>query len=69
MAKASSRCMCDELERAIQDRINGFYIPAHEAHKKIKKLYTWVNVSLRTEKVYDMLSSEEDFDLSGRIKR
>lgn len=44
------------LENAIDDLVSGVVIPPDECHKIVRGLYTWHNVTCRTEKVYAVVS-------------
>lgn len=44
------------LENAIDDFVKGVTMPPNECHEIVRRLYTWHNVTSRTEKVYAVVS-------------
>jgi len=50
LAPARPKPMIQQLERAIKNYQN---VPSDQFHERIKKLYSWRNVAVRAERVYD----------------
>ncbi|XP_064642386.1 phosphatidylinositol N-acetylglucosaminyltransferase subunit A-like [Lineus longissimus] len=69
MAEPSVKALVEELDKAIQDCIQGNVIPAHDSHMIVKNLYTWHDVARRTEIVYDSIAEEPQDSLEDRICR
>lgn len=57
------------LNRAIEDRKRGNFVPPFEAHKRIKKIYTWRDVAKRTEIVYNSVMNKVPNDSGDRLAR
>jgi hypothetical protein len=65
----SLSALVEEVDKAIQDRIHGNVIPAHDGHMIVKNLYTWHDVARRTEIVYNSVAGEPQGSLEDRIHR
>lgn len=57
------------LNRAIEDRKRGKFVPPFEAHERIKKIYTWRDVAKRTEIVYNSVMNKVPNDSGERLAR
>lgn len=57
------------LNRAIEDRRRGKFVPPFEAHERIKKIYTWRDVAKRTEIVYNSVMNKVPNDSGERLAR
>lgn len=57
------------LNQAINDFMRGDVIPPYECHSIIKTLYTWQNVTSRTEIVYNMISTQPYTSLKEQYLR
>ncbi|KAJ8321018.1 hypothetical protein KUTeg_002605 [Tegillarca granosa] len=68
LAEPSVKSLLEELERAISDRRCGRNIDPYVAHNKIRTVYTWRNVAVRTEKVYDLVYQLPTRELAVRIR-
>ncbi|XP_069122175.1 phosphatidylinositol N-acetylglucosaminyltransferase subunit A-like [Argopecten irradians] len=68
MAEPTMSSLLASVELAIEDRRKGREVPPFEAHRRIMSLYTWRNVAMRTERVYDMVCCEEPRETSTRLK-
>lgn len=55
------------LNEAINDFINGDVIPPEECHRVVRTLYTWQNVTSRTEIVYDSVSMQSSSSLKEKF--
>ena len=44
-------------------------VQTHKFHARVKKMYSWTNVAMRTERVYDGITQAELPDLMERLKR
>jgi len=63
---------CSDVIRAISEAINIVKMGKHDpyqAHELIKTFYSWEEVTLRTEKVYDAVLKSRQMDLMERIQR
>lgn len=69
LAEPSVKSLLEELERAISDRRCGRNIDPYVAHNKIRTVYTWRNVAVRTEKVYDLVYQLPTRELLVRIRK
>jgi len=62
----------DDVIRAISEAVkiiqNGKHDP-FQAHERIKMLYNWEEVAIRTEKVYDTVLRTRQMELMERIER
>ncbi|XP_063229500.1 phosphatidylinositol N-acetylglucosaminyltransferase subunit A isoform X2 [Bacillus rossius redtenbacheri] len=56
------------LETAIADLKAGRAVPPHECHRRVKSLYSWKNVTQRTEVVYNCVSREQGKTLGMQLK-
>ena len=58
LAEPSARSLIASLEEAIAAQRAGDTLDPHEAHNRVKQLYTWPNVAERTEKVYERVMQQ-----------
>lgn len=56
------------VQSAIDDLSAGRYVNPIEAHKMIKKSYSWIDVAKQTDRVYSSVMQEPALCLTGRIK-
>jgi len=49
------------------DSLRGTAVDPFEAHECVRKLYTWQNVAKRTERVYDLVSTNDEPSLVSRL--
>ncbi|RZF40368.1 hypothetical protein LSTR_LSTR008798 [Laodelphax striatellus] len=56
------------LERAISDMEVGHNVSPLECHLKVKALYNWMNITERTEKVYNFVVGEPVKDLTAQLQ-
>ena len=57
------------VEEAIRASENGDVVLPNIAHERIKKMYTWDKVAMRTEKVYDSISNSPVPPLDEKLNR
>ncbi|XP_048577269.1 phosphatidylinositol N-acetylglucosaminyltransferase subunit A isoform X5 [Nematostella vectensis] len=69
MAEPSVQALVDALEDCIRRVRSRSVIDTHTAHERIRAMYTWTNVSKRTEKVYDTVASLPSVPFEERLKR
>ncbi|XP_071943184.1 phosphatidylinositol N-acetylglucosaminyltransferase subunit A-like [Antedon mediterranea] len=69
LADPSVNSLVTSLEEAIQRKRRGQVLDPFAVHNRVKKFYTWPNVAMRTEKIYNQISEEPSFTLSERIER
>jgi len=54
--------------RAIAELRRG-NVKTEKFHQRVQKMYSWTNVAMRTERVYDMICRAERVSLMDRLKR
>ncbi|RUS81571.1 hypothetical protein EGW08_010672 [Elysia chlorotica] len=69
LAQPSIEGLTEQLEKAIEDRIDGRQPDPFELHNKIKSLYSWRDVARRTEAVYETVQETPLPDISTRLQR
>ncbi|ELT88658.1 hypothetical protein CAPTEDRAFT_189519 [Capitella teleta] len=57
------------LNAAIDLRRQEKHVDPLVAHQRVAKLYTWQNVAMRTEKVYNAMAEEPEIELRDRLLR
>jgi phosphatidylinositol glycan class A protein len=57
------------LEHAISDFVRGRVLSPEECHNVVRTLYTWHNVTTRTERVYNMVSMHESKSLRKQFQQ
>lgn len=57
------------LEQAMEDRANNKIVPPDIAHKQLSKMYQWMDVAGRVERVYSLVLNEPVDSLSCRLKK
>lgn len=68
LSEPSSSSIFAALEKAIIKTRSGDVTPAWDVHNRVKDLYTWQDIAVRTEVVYDSVAQEEEIHFQGRIK-
>lgn len=66
-SEPSVKDLVHTLNRAIEDRKRGKFVPPFEAHERIKKIYTWRDVAKRTEIVYNSVMNKVPNDSGERL--
>ncbi len=69
LAEPSIRALTEALEHVIEDSITDNVLRPQEVHERVRKLYTWPNVALRTERVYNRVHKNTEIHLEGRIEK
>jgi len=69
LAQPNVEALAQEVEKAIEDRIQNKYLPPKEMHEKIKNLYSWHDVAKRTSIVYDRVIGTKIPNTSERLKK
>ncbi|KAJ8019860.1 Phosphatidylinositol N-acetylglucosaminyltransferase subunit A [Holothuria leucospilota] len=69
LAEPSVKSLVSSLECAIKRKRDGTALPPEEMYKRMRDVYSWQNVAMRTEKVYDSISKDDDLDLGDRLWR
>lgn len=57
------------LEKAMDDLQQGRFVPPFDCHRRVRALYNWLNVTERTEKVYQRVMQEPSKDLGQQLRR
>lgn len=57
------------LEKAIENFKNGDFMSPEQCHNIVKTLYTWQNVTTRTEKVYNMVLTHSSKSLKEQYRQ
>lgn len=57
------------LERALADLRVGNIVCPYECNLRIKSMYNWQNIAVRTEKVYDRIVLEPTRKLEDQLRR
>ncbi|ELT92127.1 hypothetical protein CAPTEDRAFT_228243 [Capitella teleta] len=69
LAPPSSKALVAALNAAIDLRRQEKHVDPLVAHQRVAKLYTWQNVAMRTEKVYNAMAEEPEIELRDRLLR
>lgn len=69
LAEPSVKSLLYALECAISKKRNSTAMTPEEMHKRMKDVYLWQNVAMRTEKVYDSIQDNDPVDLGDRLWR
>nr|KAI8731792.1 phosphatidylinositol N-acetylglucosaminyltransferase subunit A [Biomphalaria glabrata] len=69
LAEPNSQAMTLELEKAIEDRIHNRNMDPFELHQKIKEFYSWRDVAMRTEVVYQIVMEAPVPNAATRLQR
>ncbi|XP_068602600.1 phosphatidylinositol N-acetylglucosaminyltransferase subunit A [Brachionichthys hirsutus] len=69
LCEPTVRSLCAGLETVIARQREGSAPSPASIHEGVRNLYTWKNVTERTEKVYERVSGEEVLPLDRRLRR
>uniref|UniRef100_A0A7M6DNK1 phosphatidylinositol N-acetylglucosaminyltransferase n=1 Tax=Clytia hemisphaerica TaxID=252671 RepID=A0A7M6DNK1_9CNID len=69
LAEPSVQDITRVMEQAISDRVKGHVIDPFVLNQRIKSMYTWQNVSRKTETVYDSISNNVELSIMERLER
>jgi len=61
--------LTEAVSSAILDCLNGSAVDPFEAHECVRQLYTWQDVAVRTERVYNLVSTVEELSLVDHLYR
>lgn len=67
-AKPEEDSIVAATSRAI-DAMRRGTVKTHNFHAMVKRMYSWSNIAMRTERVYDMITEVEEKALIDRLKR
>lgn len=57
------------LERALADLKSGQQVCPYKCNMRVQAMYNWLNVTTRTEKVYNLISAEPRKELGDQLNR
>jgi len=69
LAQPSIRDLVSVVETAIMDRKAGRFIDPWVSNERMKKTYTWNNVGLRTEKIYNEIVNNANLTIMERLSK
>ncbi|XP_064407061.1 phosphatidylinositol N-acetylglucosaminyltransferase subunit A-like isoform X2 [Halichondria panicea] len=69
LAEPNVPALVSTLNEAIESHRHGDNITKLDMHERVKDLYTWSNVALRTLKVYDLVSAIPTRNFAERIQK
>ncbi|XP_012946101.1 phosphatidylinositol N-acetylglucosaminyltransferase subunit A [Aplysia californica] len=69
LAEPNVQALAQELENAIEDRIQDRCLPPEEMHNRIRNLYSWHDVARRTHFVYDKVMTSPVPDTTERLQK
>ncbi|PIK33292.1 putative phosphatidylinositol N-acetylglucosaminyltransferase subunit A, partial [Apostichopus japonicus] len=69
LAEPSVKSLLSALERAIEKKQKNTALPPEEMYMRMKDIYRWQDVAVRTEKVYDTIADDLPLDLGDRMWR
>ncbi|XP_013000325.1 phosphatidylinositol N-acetylglucosaminyltransferase subunit A isoform X2 [Cavia porcellus] len=69
LCEPSVKSLCEGLEKTILQLNSGALPTPENIHNIVKTFYTWTNVAQRTEKVYELVLSEDVLSLNERLDR
>nr|CAG4645493.1 EOG090X0515 [Lynceus sp. MCZ IZ 141354] len=69
LAEPDVTSIINALKEAINDRINGRFLPPNLIHKRIKEIYDWRKITQRTMNVYNHVYNEEEISISEKLSR
>ncbi|XP_041474313.1 phosphatidylinositol N-acetylglucosaminyltransferase subunit A-like isoform X2 [Lytechinus variegatus] len=67
LVEPSVKGILSGLEEAISRRRQGSFLQPDAVYQRMAHVYTWQNVAIRTEKVYDSIDNDETLSLSQRF--
>ncbi|KAL7644934.1 UNVERIFIED_CONTAM: hypothetical protein RMT77_004751 [Armadillidium vulgare] len=70
LAEPTSSSLIEHLEKAIEREMDGTRCDPMRMHEEMRNIYTWSDIAVRTEKVYDAVSEDNlSSCLADRAKR
>jgi len=69
LAQPSIKDLVSVVETAIMDRKTGRFIDPWVSNERMKKTYTWNNVGLRTEKIYNEMVNNANLTIMERLSK
>lgn len=61
--------LMEGIERALADLRVGNIVCPYEGNLRIKSMYNWQNIAVRTEKVYDCVMTEPTYEIGAQLRR
>ncbi|XP_065675200.1 phosphatidylinositol N-acetylglucosaminyltransferase subunit A-like isoform X1 [Hydra vulgaris] len=69
LCEPSIKGVYEAVVKAISDHQAGLLVCSYEYHERIKSMYTWDNITSRTEKVYDLANKNKNQTAIERMEK